>query len=205
MDMKHSELVEAARRWLCRECPVVVTEMKTYAEETADALGWCGISSSHPETWLVECKTNLIDWKRDAEKPFRSRPEKGMGDKRFFLIPRGAFVVPQSDLTDKWGIIEWDGKRFHPVRGSHRFEANKQRETLVLLSALRRLGVTSNSVSVRVYTTETRNTATLSLGVEDENADCTKSRVESEDCPDQRRPEDGCGTPVGTESVEGAA
>lgn len=155
--MTHPELVEIARRWLCRKCSVVLTELVTTGE-TPDAIGWQEWCST-----LIECNTSRADFMADADKYFRREPAMGMGLHRYYLTPPGLLNV--SELPDKWGLLEAGERGVHVVRRSECFrELNNGREVALLLSALRRIGQQApKGVSIKCYTHETQNTATLSF------------------------------------------
>lgn len=154
--VSHSDLVELAAAWLRKRCAVVITELVT-TRETPDAIGWNGLLSI-----LVECKASYADFKADGSKIFRRVPELGMGMKRYMLAPAG--VIPEEEIPAEWGLLEWDGKRVRMRKESGAHEGNTKAEIGLLLSAVRRIGATApKGVSVRFYTYETKNTATLGM------------------------------------------
>lgn len=157
--MKHSELVELAAQWLRKKCPIVVTELATSGEEP-DAIGWHGHNSI-----LVECKTSREDFRADAGKPFRFSDESGIGIRRYFLALPGVIAI--DCLPPKWGLLEVTTKGVRMIRESEVFEANQRQEIGILLSCLRRIGQTApKGISIRCYTIETMNRATITLPLE---------------------------------------
>ena len=145
----HSDLVTLAARWLKkdgelpprmgrkdkRSCAVVFAEIVSSSPETPDAIGFfaCGKFSI-----LVECKISRSDFKRDAKKHFREFPEMGVGDYRYYLAPPG--VISVSELPERWGLIEPDGKSIRVVHYPERQpEKNLRSEINMLWSACRRL------------------------------------------------------------------
>lgn len=157
-DVTHSELVEHAACWLRRLCATVITEMATAGTETPDAIGWSGGNSI-----LVECKVSLSDFRADAKKHFRYCPEMGIGVRRYYCAPKG-LLKPES-LPEKWGLLEWDGKRMRKVKESEVFpEVNRRHEIDILISTLRRIAQNApKGVSIRCYTIETQNRATVGV------------------------------------------
>lgn len=154
--MTHSELVELAAAWLRNRCPIVVTEIATTGEEP-DALGWHCSNSI-----LVECKVSREDFRADAKKSFRLDSFSGIGNQRYFMAPAG--VIPVNDLPSKWGLLEVTGSRIRRARDSEYFEANHRHEIGILISCLRRIGRTApQGVSIKCYTIETRNRATIEI------------------------------------------
>lgn len=153
----HDELVEAASMWLQKTCAVVVTELATSGEEP-DAIGWQGTHST-----LVECKATRSDFLADRRKGFRIHPDSGIGAHRYYLTPKG--LVDPQELPPRWGLLELHEGRVRSVLKSEYFsETNCRHELGILLSCIRRLGVRKEGgCSIRCYTIETRNRATLCM------------------------------------------
>ena len=83
--MTHAQLVEKAVRWLRRyRCGVVLSEQACVSGEMPDAIGWKRACHSV----LVECKVTRSDFLADRAKPFRLKPEQGVGCERFYLSSR---------------------------------------------------------------------------------------------------------------------
>lgn len=159
MSATHKELVAAAARWLQKKCSVVVTEIATTGEEP-DALGFQGSHST-----LVECKSSRADFLADKNKSFRCSPYRGIGLRRYFLAPSG--MIDESELALGWGLLELSEGKVRLKKESGHFEANARHEITILLSCLRRLGKTAlPGCSIRYYTIETRNRATLGTEAE---------------------------------------
>lgn len=154
--ISHEQLVELAASWLRKRCPIVVTQLATTGEEP-DAIGWHGSFST-----LIECKSSLEDFRADAKKHFRRFAELGIGQHRFFLTEAG-LIKPQL-VPDGWGLLEITGKKIRQVRESHLFEADGRHEIRILLSCLRRIGQTApKGISIRCYTIETKDRATIGI------------------------------------------
>lgn len=160
--MTHAELVVRAARWLKRKCSVVLTELVTTGE-TPDAIGWHGTLSI-----LIECKATRSDFLADRQKAFRVCCESGMGALRYYMTPK-ALVEPQ-ELPAGWGLLEiWDDSACQVVKPTLFMQWNHRAEAGLLLSALRRVGHNApRPISIRCYTIESRNTATLSVLPPDE-------------------------------------
>lgn len=160
--MTHNQLVDVAADWLRRTCSVVVTELATQGEEP-DAIGWHGTHST-----LVECKASAADFRADGSKPFRCSPFMGIGQHRYFLSASG--VIPMDKLPAGWGLLEVTGSRVRVARQSDGFEANHVQEMRILLSCLRRIGHSApKGVSIRCYTIDTLNRASLGILMEPES------------------------------------
>lgn len=134
--VSHDDLVRAAERWLrvrFRCCPVLV-EFHTASWEVPDAIGWRGGRSR-----LVECKASRDDFNTDKLKPFRARPETGMGMYRYYLTPPG--LLRAEELPDGWGLAELRGRSIVNLVESKAFQFNAREEFRVLCSALRRIEI----------------------------------------------------------------
>jgi hypothetical protein len=136
---KHAQLVEAAVEWLRRKyrCGIVLSEQYCATGEVPDAIGWKGMCRSV----VVECKATRADFLTDAKKPFRTKPEEGLGCERLYLAPRG--MISQEELPKGWGLLEYAGRRVmlasKPSRKSLRTEIGLMKEMNLLLASLRRV------------------------------------------------------------------
>lgn len=166
MKPTHSQLVQAAAKWLeSRRNSVIVTELATHGEEP-DAIGWRGRRST-----LIECKTTASDFRADAKKLFRKRAEMGMGQQRFYMAPPG--VIKLTDLPRGWGLLEYnlDINRVQVRRPSSLFRAcNSRHELEILLSVIKRTGLTCQSgINIKTYTYKpaVRNRAAVGVAREE--------------------------------------
>jgi hypothetical protein len=135
--MTHAQLVERAVRWLrSYRCGVVLSEQACVSGEMPDAIGWKRANDSV----LVECKVTRADFLADRGKPFRQKPEQGVGSERFYLTPP-ALVKPE-ELPSGWGLLELRGGRVEVIRNSAknlRSAAGLRYEMNLLLASLRRV------------------------------------------------------------------
>jgi len=143
----HDNLCLLAEKWLKRlNCKVTFHDgfrATTTNGEFPDAIGWRdGLSI------LIEVKTSRSDFLADKKKSFRSSPEKGMGDWRFYLCPEG--VIKPEDLPAGWGLLYAKGSRVLKAHGvppntkwhtDKPFSGCKTSENMMLVSALRRLSI----------------------------------------------------------------
>lgn len=138
--MTHDALVKWAERWLRkRRAVVVLSDVRSImVSEQPDVIAWGNSGFST----LVECKVSRADFLRDAGKPFRRHPERGMGLERWYAAPPGLLTV--ADLPARWGLIEPADRGGAPVgvrvvRRAERFDRRAEREERALLvTALRR-------------------------------------------------------------------
>src|SRR5450755_4251123 len=137
--MTHVQLVEKAVRWLrSYRCGVVLSEQACVSGEMPDAIGWKRANHSV----LVECKVTRADFLADRAKPFRLKPEKGVGCERFYLTPP-ALVKPQ-ELPPGWGLLELSRGRIEIVQPSAKnllTASGLKYEMNLLLASLRRVEV----------------------------------------------------------------
>lgn len=137
--MTHAQLVEKAVRWLrSYRCGVVLSEQACVSGEMPDAIGWKQACHSV----LVECKVTRADFLVDRAKPFRQKPEKGVGSERFYFTPPA--LVKLEELPTGWGLLEYRRGRIEIVQSSAknlRTAAGFRCEMNLLLASLRRVEV----------------------------------------------------------------
>jgi hypothetical protein len=139
--LKHTHLVSKAVDWLRHEyrCGIILSEQYCATGEIPDAIGWRGMNRSV----VIECKASRSDFLADATKPFRLKPEEGLGCERFYLAPRG--VVGLEELPADWGLLEYAKKSISvarkPSRKDLRSAIGLMKEMNLLLASLRRVEV----------------------------------------------------------------
>jgi hypothetical protein len=137
--MTHAQLVEKAVRWLrSYRCGVVLSEQACASGEMPDAIGWKRACHSV----LVECKVTRPDFLADRAKPFRQKPEKGVGCERFYLAPAG--LIRGEELPPGWGLLELRRGRIETTHSSAknlRSASGFRCEMNLLLASLRRVEV----------------------------------------------------------------
>lgn len=159
--MTHKELVPLAAKWLAKKHPIVITEMTSGALEEPDAIGFHGGFST-----LVECKASRADFFADFKKSVARRGER-MGDKKLYLVPAG--ILEAHEIPEKWGLLEVRaGKVVEVIPAMHFDEKDYRGEAGLLVSAIRRIGQAAPvGCSVKCYTYETKNRATLGVAVDE--------------------------------------
>ena len=137
--MTHAQMVDKAVRWLrYYRCGVVLSEQACASGEMPDAIGWKRASHSV----LVECKVTRGDFLADRAKPWRVKPEQGVGCERFYLAPAG--LIRADELSCGWGLLEHRGGKVllaRPSAKSLRSAAGFRYEMNLLLASLRRVQV----------------------------------------------------------------
>ena len=139
--LSHAQLVKKAVEWLRTKygCGVILSEQYCATGEVPDAIGWKAMCHSV----VVECKTSRGDFLADAAKPFRSRPDEGLGCERFYLTPAG--LVRAEELPAGWGLLECSRGAItivrKPSRQNQRTEAGLLKEMNLLLASLRRVEI----------------------------------------------------------------
>ena len=137
--MTHEKLVAKGVAWLrSYGCGVILSEQSCASGETPDAIGW----KRGCHSVLVECKISRADYLIDREKPFRRKPESGMGCERFYLTP--AELLRTEDLPVGWGLLELRGRIVEiavPSSKKLRAAAGFRYEMNLLLASLRRVEV----------------------------------------------------------------
>jgi hypothetical protein len=137
--MTHAQLVANAVHWLRRyRCGVILSEQACASGEMPDAIGWkCACHSV-----LVECKVTRSDFLADRAKPFRLKPEQGVGCERFYLVPAG--LLRHEELPAGWGLLELRHNKIETIRPSAknlRTATGFRYEMNLLLASLRRVEV----------------------------------------------------------------
>jgi len=139
--LSHEFLVDRAVDWLRRgyRCGIILSEQYCATGEVPDAIGWKGNCRSV----LVECKSTRADFLADRDKPFRLRPEEGIGCERFYLAAAG--LIAASELPPGWGLLECTGRRVRiaakPSRKDQRSAVGLMKEMNLLLASLRRVEI----------------------------------------------------------------
>ncbi len=137
--MTHAQLVEQAVAWLrSYRCGVVLSEQACISGEMPDAIGWKRASHSV----LVECKISRADFLADRDKPFRQKPDLGLGCERFYLTPPQ--LLQAKELPPGWGLLEVRKRKVEMVRRSERdlrTAAGLAYEMNLLLASLRRVEI----------------------------------------------------------------
>lgn len=137
--MTHAKLVSMAVQWLRRyRCGVVLSEQACVSSEMPDAIGWKNACHSV----LVESKVSRADFLADRAKPFRQKPEIGVGCERYYLAPRGLLRI--EELPAGWGLLEVCGREIERVKRSAkdlRSPIGFQYEMNLLLASLRRVEI----------------------------------------------------------------
>lgn len=138
---QHAQLVARAAQWLRGKygCGIILSEQYCATGEVPDVIGWKGSCQSV----LVECKVSRGDFLSDANKPFRLKPEEGLGSKRFYMAPAG--MIKREELPKYWGLLECKGRdvtmAVKPGGQDLRTAAGLMREMSLLLASLRRVEV----------------------------------------------------------------
>ncbi|MDR1695599.1 MAG: hypothetical protein LBR69_03070 [Endomicrobium sp.] len=104
MSFTHKDITIIATKYAKRlfRCPIGAWEF-CIEDEKCD-----GFLVRHHETFLIEAKVSMEDFKRDKKKDFRIYPEKGVGTFRLYAAPEG--LLKLEDLPEKWGLIEVNEK-----------------------------------------------------------------------------------------------
>ena len=137
--MTHSQLVRLAEKWLrSYRCGVVLSEQACASGEMPDAIGWKRACHSV----LVECKVSRADFLADRAKPFRTRPELGVGCERFYLAP--ADLIREDELPPGWGLLACRSRKVELIKAAKknlRSEKGFACEMNLLLASLRRVEI----------------------------------------------------------------
>jgi hypothetical protein len=163
----HDDLVELGAKYLksvhkvngrVRIRPHAVITTGIGAGEIPDVLAYLGSGV----TTLIEAKVSRSDFRADAKKYFRREPERGMGNYRYYLAPKGMISV--DELPARWGLMEEHNGRVRLTKVASHQASERRNEVCVLLSLTRRIGQNApQGVSVKFYMYETGNTCTAGV------------------------------------------
>ncbi len=144
-------LVKKAVDWLRRQygCGIILSEQYCATGEIPDAIGWKGFCYSV----VVECKTTRADFLADTNKPFRLKPEEGLGAERYYFAPSG-LITPQ-ELPKAWGLVECSRTEARVIRRASRTDQRTMigvmKEMNLLLASLRRVEVRIEPQSITEF------------------------------------------------------
>ncbi len=173
--MTHAQLVERAVRWLrWYRCGVVLSEQACVSGEMPDAIGWKQACHSV----LVECKATRADFLADRAKPFRQKPQKGVGSERFYLTPPG--LVKIEELPAGWGLLEVRRGRIetaYPSAKNLRTAAGFRCEMNLLLASLRRVEVRIEPQSITDFLKWKNRMAEYNRGTLPEGLSSTEEEI----------------------------
>jgi hypothetical protein len=137
--MTHAQLVQEAVEWLRHyRCGVVLSEQACLSGEMPDAIGWKRASHSV----LIECKISRGDFIADCCKPFRQKPQIGLGCERFYLASAG--LISPEEIPAGWGLLEYRNRTVEMAKVSAknlRSAKGFQYEMNLLLASLRRVEI----------------------------------------------------------------
>lgn len=135
----HAELVERGIRWVRSRCAIVAPELRTLCGECPDVYGYGYQCSSI----VVECKASRADFLRDAKKEFRQVPERGLGERRYYMCQPG--MICTDELPEMWGLLYCHPRKIEVVRNALPQPFSVKKERWVLASILRRT-IESNGI-----------------------------------------------------------
>ena len=164
--MTHAQLVRLAEKWLrSYRCSVVLSEQACVSGEMPDAIGWK--RSCH--SVLVECKVSRADFLVDRAKPWRMKPELGVGCERFYLAP--ASLLREGDIPVGWGLLAYCIRKIEMVKASKknlRSEKGFATEMNLLLASLRRVEIRIGPQTITDFLKWQNRMAEYNGGVEPE-------------------------------------
>lgn len=98
LPLTHARCVEFAAQYMSKRMPVVLPEFFSFNAELPDVIGFKDDFSI-----VYEIKVSRADFLKDFKKSFRVMPEKGMGDRRYYVCPKDLIKV--DELPRGWGLI----------------------------------------------------------------------------------------------------
>jgi hypothetical protein len=165
--MTHADLVKFAAAWLKNQkrCSIVASELVFGGWENPDVIGWNGW-----ESWVIEAKISVSDFRADQKKSFRNLAGRGLGIRRYYIVPLDLRDKILPGLPDGWGLLTVKDGRGGVVvcKPSSTFANNWQYEILCLSSIIRRIAMRQplRGVNVRCYTFQSESEPRAELHVE---------------------------------------
>jgi len=136
--MTHAQLVQRAIVWLrSYRCSVVLSEQACASGEMPDAICWKADAALR----CGRMQGLRADFLADRAKPFRIKPEIGLGCERFYLTAPDLVAI--EELPAGWGLLESQRGRVKMLRPSSqkslRSAQGMKYEMNLLLASLRRV------------------------------------------------------------------
>lgn len=135
---RHRELCKIAGKFLFRRrlfsiprCPYVCVELVSASLETPDVFGW-----NYWASVLIEVKVSRSDFMADKKKPFRQKPEQGIGEFRYYFCPEG--MIKTEELPEHWGLLYEKEGKVKLIKKATRQVANHRAEVTICSSIMRR-------------------------------------------------------------------
>ena len=118
----HANLILFGKEWLKNRCDLIISEKGTKINgEIPDIIGFINEDNSI----LIEVKKSKADYRQDSKKPFRNRPELGMGNFRYYLSHRD---VIDKEYQTGWGLLLVRNSKIEVLKDSQYFVSNKKAE-----------------------------------------------------------------------------
>ena len=140
----HLDLCNMASKLLMRNgYSVILQEVVSMANEQPDVLAFKNTASV-----MFEIKVSRSDFLVDRKKYWRRKEERGMGNYRYYVTPKG--LVDKKEIPQGWGLIEFDDSgnesfvvgnnlSYHSLFGDVIYKkANTDNELMHLLTAFRK-------------------------------------------------------------------
>lgn len=141
---------------LCCEAGKWIKNIK-YGNYKYIAVELCCLTLENPDAWgtngynsvMIEVKTSRADFLKDKKKQFRNEQfaKYAMGNYRYYLAPTG--IINIEDLPEKWGLLEWDGKKINTIKQAEEQKCENHGELAMLCSIMRREGIKSQIFNYR--------------------------------------------------------
>ncbi len=111
-NLTHDEIAELGAKWLKRNgYPFAISNYTDATEmELPDAIGF----TAYGESFLLEAKISISDFKSDFKKRHRQEGARAYGNKRGYIVPEG--LLDPKDVPYGWWLLEVYGKNKPYVR-----------------------------------------------------------------------------------------
>ena len=142
-DMTHRELcllaakkIRTAIDWDVPKCPYSIVEPFSFCSyEQPDVFAWC-----YWTTVMIECKVSHADFLADLKKPFRLKPESGIGRHRYYCCPEG--IIKAEEVPEGFGLLYAIDGRLKLIKKAVPFDRHNQNgEIGIVTSIVKRNGI----------------------------------------------------------------
>ncbi len=132
--MTHENLVILAKEYArsAHRCSPVFSERgSAMLSEFPDVIGWTAA-----DCIVYECKISKEDFRADLKKPHRQ--EKGLGNRRYYVMPHNLYKQIESEIPEGFGIVTDIRGKLEQIRfkSSKNFERNLKQEVYFLRSRI---------------------------------------------------------------------
>ena len=96
---------------------------------------------------IIEVKTSHSDYERDGAKYSLLKPDRAIGDFRYYLCPEN--IIKIDELPPYWGLLYYKDGKIKKIRSAIRQPCDRTLDMFVLMSIMRREGLLGKTYNYR--------------------------------------------------------